>query len=258
MGLKKTPVTVKRSINLFSSWDDYSAQIDAIENYDILLQYPIINKTMFVGNGAKFTKPEYAFLTHPRFNDKYVKLMKMSTYGTPHRSDVDCDTTGNAIHQTYHLAMFEDYSHKDLSGIKLAYEFGGGFGNMAEIISKYSHCVYTIQDLKACLKMQKKYLQNTCGDGDFSFTPEPIVREYDLFVSTWALSETPLSVRERVEPIIFQSKNVLIAYAATFDEIDNCGYFNRLAEQMVNSHKIEHFNIPVMDGNHYYFFAFEN
>ena len=45
--------------------------------------------------------------------------------------------------------------------------------------------------------------------------------EKKLFIATWSLSETPISVRENIIPFIYDFENYLIAYQDKFGEVDN-------------------------------------
>jgi len=234
-------------------WDNDSQSIGSITNFNQLCRHPTILKTMFVGN-CEYIDKEYKYIvSHPRY-PFYEKLLQVHGFGNPERYFYNPITSGNTIHMVHHLARFEESTKNELDNVKECYEFGGGFGNMAEIIYKYSKSRYTIQDLSQCLVMQKEYLKNVLPNGDFIFTPEPINKSYDLFISTWALSECNLDIRDKVYGIIKSSKNILIAYAATFNEVDNIKYFKDLSER-ITTHTWNNFNIPTMDGNHFYLFG---
>jgi hypothetical protein len=235
-------------------WQNEIKSINDIHDLSELCRHPTIRKTMFVGN-CEYIDNEYKYIVSNRdFTNKWNKLLTVHGFGNPERYTFNINTSGNQIHMIHHLARFEEYINFDLSQIKTAYELGGGFGNMAEIVSKMSKVIYTIHDFKECLRIQENYLINTTPKGNFIYTDIPIIKDYDLFISTWALSECDIEFREKIIPIIQNSKFILIAYAATFNGVDNIGWFNELKKK-ITSHTWHNFLIPTMDSNHYYLFG---
>ena len=73
----------------------------------------------------------------------------------------------------------------------------------------------------------------------------------DLFISTWALSEVPLPLRRQFEPFMATAKNVLLAYQASIDGIDNIDYFESLAAS--TSHAWDIRELDHKPGNFYMF-----
>jgi len=54
-----------------------------------------------------------------------------------------------------------------------------------------------------------------------------------MFIATWSLSETLISIRDSISPIIFDFTSFLIAYQDTFGEINNINFF----AEWKNNHK---------------------
>jgi hypothetical protein len=64
-------------------------------------------------------------------------------------------------------------------------------------------------------------------------------------ISTWALSEMPLSLRERIEPILQRSdcRKILLNYQARFEGNDNRAYFTSLASRINAS--VDWMDVPI-------------
>lgn len=111
-------------------------------------------------------------------------------------------------HHLYHLLLLSqvyglpsDYSGKIL-------EYGGGFGNMARLTKEiWPDVDYTILDLPTSLELQRRYLK----DIDINLV-ESTVDKYDVFVSTWALSETDAENQKSISRHWFDAPMVMLAY----------------------------------------------
>lgn len=57
------------------------------------------------------------------------------------------------------------------------------------------------------------------------------IKQIDLFIALWSISETPISFRNEILKIINFPKFMLIANQNKFAEIDNILYFNQLKEK---------------------------
>ena len=69
-----------------------------------------------------------------------------------------------------------------------------------------------------------------------------------MFLTTWALSETPLEVRESFEGILPLFDSFLFAYQDEFDGIDNIEYFKKIKRKHRKWVDIEIEHLP---GNRY-------
>lgn len=235
-------------------WEDNIKAIGQIKDFSKLCRLPVILKTMFVGNNSYIDKEYKWLVSNEDFTNKWKRLLIVNGYGNPERYTYLPETSGNTIHMVYHLAMWEHILKMSLHDVKTVYEFGGGFGNMAEIVNRYTSAEITIHDFPECSRMQKDYLSHVAPSGIFKFVNAPVKSYYDLFISTWAISECDIPIRETVEPIMAASKYILIAYAAVFHDVNNNDYFNKLRERLT-THSWEDILIPSMDGNHRYLFG---
>lgn len=137
----------------------------------------------------------------------------------------------NTIHHLYHLSRFLD--KKDGSKVKTIIEWGGGYGNMAKLSFETFKNLnrYTIIDLPEFIVLQYIYLVSYYGEDNVR-----IVRDikdmgdginliavndsmsmsfdkHDMFISTWAITESSLFCQEFVDKNGFLNyNNLLIAY----------------------------------------------
>ena len=80
-------------------------------------------------------------------------------------------------------------------------EWGGGYGNMCKVMNMvYGNLIesYTIIDLPKFTTISERYISNVCetmNHNHFSIDDfkDKIESKYDMFLSTWALSESPSS-----------------------------------------------------------------
>lgn len=135
-------------------------------------------------------------------------------------------TSGNMIHQACHIATWENVTGKRVLDLRGVFEFGGGYGCMARLFRNLGFKgEYQIYDLPIMGALQDYYL-----DGLHIWTTDDMNDMYrfacpDLFISMWALSETPMGVRDEVAPRAVRFANVLIAYQFGFEEVVNGEYF---------------------------------
>lgn len=138
----------------------------------------------------------------------------------------------NSAHHLHHLMRFEQVTGRKIGDIGSAVEFGGGYGNMARIVENIGSCrTYSIVDLLLFSCIQYVFLSTVAGEGQVAFADGntkgnakfllyPLFRadsqmnlRGELFLSTWALSE---STRATYEWVIacdwFGASNLLLAY----------------------------------------------
>lgn len=137
----------------------------------------------------------------------------------------------NSIHHMHHLLEFERATGRKIGSMESIIEFGGGYGNMARIaqnIGSFKH--YSIIDLLLFSCIQYVFLCAVAGDGQVSFSEHPSRNARfelhpltsldsmeslhgELFLSTWALSESTRAIYDWVQARDwFGAKNLLIAY----------------------------------------------
>lgn len=161
-------------------------------------------------------------------------LLREDSVGGPLLLNTKYVTSYNSIHHLYHFIRFQESTTCVLSEVRTVVEWGGGYGNMAKLYRRLSNWAgtYVIIDTPLFSCLQWLYLSTVLGEENVNplFTAEaslherkvnllPIcflngqLSEVDLFISTWALSESSRYAQEFVaEREWFHSEHVLIAF----------------------------------------------
>jgi hypothetical protein len=139
----------------------------------------------------------------------------------------------NSVHHLYHLTRFERATGRKINSIKSVVEFGGGYGNMGRIMQNAGALeTYSIIDLLLFSCVQYVFLSTATEAGQVAFCNSPQDRQTplftlypltlmdnekglrgDMFLSTWALSESTRAAYDLVtQRDWFGASNLLIAY----------------------------------------------
>ena len=87
------------------------------------LQWDVILRTMVVGN-ADFVREELNFLKDlPDWDSRWKRAIEESLVGSPTFYDDFSSSSGNLIHQAYHLAQFERITGIDIGHASFIFEF---------------------------------------------------------------------------------------------------------------------------------------
>lgn len=185
--------------------------------------------------------------------------------GRSHRSSLI-----NSTHHLHHLMRFEQCTGKKIGNMGSVVEFGGGYGNMGRIVQNFGACSrYSIVDLLLFSCIQYVFLGTVAGkeqvafdDGsskhDAKFLFHPLFRadaqtdlQGELFISTWALSEsTPAAYKWVVNHNWFGAHNLLLAYNEHWKPWPE----NTLEESLEGSGwRVEQEAIPFLPGSFYLF-----
>ncbi len=142
------------------------------------------------------------------------------------------DTIINSVNHLHHLMQFERVTKRKIGSISSIVEFGGGYGNLTRIANNVGyHNDYYIIDLLLMSCIQYVFLCTVFGKERISFYRDESIRSSkivlyplsnfdimknlhgELFISTWALSESPRIVYESVvNRDWFDAKGLLLAY----------------------------------------------
>lgn len=259
-------------------WDSFSSELVAslknspVENF---LRWNVISKTMFVSN-ADYLLPELKFLKQRAQRRPLLsECLTEDSFGHPPPYLFYPKSSGNRIHHTYHVAMYEEVTGKDIKGFDLVFEFGGGYGSMCRVFHKLGFLgKYVIFDLPAFSAIQRFYLRSVgvpVLDADsFAKARQGVLllssleelmailsshpESKKLFLATWSLSETPLAMRDALKPLLAGFDSNLIAFQHRFEEIDNLDYFQRHTSER-GQLAWKQFNIPSFKGGHSYLFS---
>lgn len=256
------------------SWESFNAKFE-----EVFLPYPpfsflndpLIIETMFVTVGGDWMEKEILFLEQ-KISSRDLKLFLQEDYvGTPLLLNSKYLTSHTSIHHLYHLMKFIDKTQCDLSNIKTVIEWGGGYGNMAKIFSrlKANPSTYIIIDTPLFSCIQWLYLSSVLGEKNVKLlqTPEDRIDagkinllplcflnhqklKADLFISTWALSESSQFSQDYVkDQHWFEADHLLLAYQDSSIDFPNA---ERIKEITTDTGAIIE-DIEFLPGNHYAF-----
>lgn len=198
------------------------------------LRIQTINDTMFVGAGGKWMQIELKFLKK-KISKTDLKEMLMEDYvGKPRLLSLKYFTSHNSIHQLYHIIRFLKKTNCNLQEVNTIIVWGGGYGNLAKIFWRFckKRKNYIIIDLPLMSCIQWLYLSSIFGEKNvnliqnssnliqsekINLLPICFIDKYelvaDLFISTWALTESSRYSQEYVLKLNwFDSKHFLLAY----------------------------------------------
>lgn len=194
---------------------------DKLENF---LRWSTVEKTMFVGD-VDFVHREYDQLAAAWKYTRLVEIIKEPKIGDPKM--LYGWTSGNLIHQLYHLKQWLDRSQLDISQLSTIFEFGAGYGATALICRRLGfNGQYYIEDLPELRQIQGYYLYNTVGLDDIAWR---VPKRCDLFIALHSLGEMPVEDREALLSQV-KADNYLFASSYEFEGVDNQAWFKALAE----------------------------
>ena len=191
------------------------------------LTWDVVTGSMFVGN-RPFIDSELSYLmSRPDWKQVWEDILEEDYAGGPKPYKGYRQSSGNRIHQAYHLARFEQETGLAVSRFPLIVEFGGGYGSLCRLIHKLGFKgQYIIFDLPEFVALQKFYLGSLAmplieakdvasgrrgilctSDLDLLGSVTPQEAQTGLFIATWSLSETAAAFREQI---------------VTLPAIDNC------------------------------------
>lgn len=238
------------------------------------LRWDVVTGSMFVGNRA-YIDHELAYLMQrPDWKSVWEGVIQEDPAGDPKPYKRYKRSSGNRIHQAYHLCRFQAEMGLPVSRFPLIVEFGGGYGSLCRLVHKLGfRGRYILFDLPEFSALQKYYLGSlnmplvergapASGKPGILCTSDPdligsVTRQQaqsGLFVATWSLSETELAFRKRFMtlPAVDAAGAFLIAYQRDFGGIDNPRFFDvwRETKPAVRWVRSE---IAHMPGNYYLF-----
>lgn len=226
-----------------TQWDNYRQSLRqhlANDNLDDFLQWSTIQATMFVGN-APYVEPEFLELTqndYPiRLDNRISQVLTEVATGNP---TLLWDwTSGNLIHQAYHLKQWLDRTKQDITQIQSIVEIGAGYGAMCLILRRLGFTgLYVIYDLPELVTIQQYYLSKTIGVENILWV-EPLANglataslSCDLLIASHSLSEMPITERERLLSQV-ATKEYLFASSYEYEGVDNAAWFQQFAGSTV-------------------------
>jgi hypothetical protein len=237
------------------------------------LQISFIQKMFFVHNRFFLL----AYLNELKRSKNWFfwkKLIIEEKIGNPVRYFLYPKSSGNKIFQIYHIKKYTDFLKTSLKGFDVIFEFGGGYGNLANTFQKINkNCKYIIFDTPEVNLLQYYYLKKNNVNvsfydikiknkillihnlKNFKKLADKFKNKKILFIANWSLSETPLSFRKKIFPIINLFDFQLISYQSKFEDINNIKYFKIFNENNILKKRNSKI-IPITKlKNNYYLFS---
>ena len=272
--IKKNKLSEKNKLDTHQIFSNKILNI--IQNKDLLnfLQKGYIQQMFFIHNRL-FILIELIELKFHKKWSYWRNLIEENNIGNPVRYFLYPKSSGNKIHQVYHLKKYYDYANIDYQKFKNIIEFGGGYGNMATIFKKINKSSnYIIFDTKEVTLLQYYYLKRNGLDVSLNRNNKSRVKlisnisilkqivnktpnkEKNLFIANWSFSEIPLQFRKKLFFIFKKYRYHLFSFQHYFEKIDNLKYFNSLKNKNLKkniSAKIIKLNSKK---NNYYMFTY--
>ncbi|HEX8912733.1 MAG TPA: hypothetical protein VF796_10275 [Humisphaera sp.] len=201
------------------------------------LSWEVIRQTMFVDD-APYVRAELSALrAEPDWAARWEPAVREDAVGAPPPCPAYRRSSGNLIHHAYHLSQFERATGWRIGSVGSVLEFGGGYGSLCRLAQNLGFAGrYTILDVPEFSALQRYFLSSrpaAAGGARVECVtdvdrlgaaaaagPAPV-----LFVATWSVSETPLSVRGPVLDRVAGADAFLIGYQHRFGEVDNVAFF---------------------------------
>jgi len=236
------------------------------------LQWDVVSQTMFVFY-ALYISTELNYLRHRSdWNTRWRSAIKESPVGHPVPCIFYPTSSSNLIHHAYHVAQFEDRTKSQVQNMDIVFEFGGGYGSMCRLFYNLGfRGKYIIFDLPLFSALQRYFLKTlglpvlpvtefaksrtgiACVSDIQQLTTlltDHIETRNKMFIATWSISESPISIRNSILPLTAEFQSFLITYQEGFGEVNNIKFFDEWKETrrnvVWNNWQIEH--IP---GNSY-------
>jgi hypothetical protein len=241
------------------------------------LRWDVVRASMFVTH-PRYIQRELSFLRRQPigtadWNSRWRQAIEESQQGHPLPYPFYPRSSGNLIHHAYHLAQFEQRMHVPVQDMECVIEFGGGYGSMCRLFHRLGFKgTYIIFDLPPFSALQKFFLKSVgisvqethplasrpngviCMS-DFAdlkvVLSEHVHKKNSMFISIWAISETPMHTRDSFLPLIAMVDFFLIAYAYCFGEMDNIRYFTGWQKRFENQVIWQNWEIEHLPGSSY-------
>jgi hypothetical protein len=210
-------------------------------------RWPPIASTMVNNSSPTIVAAYLALRGSAEWREVWRPLLRHPRYGHP--PAFLPYPLGNPITVMHagHLHYFRKAMGQCFLGVDCVVDLGAGYGSMCRIASRLGfHGSYLIFDQPPMLALQRYFLALNGIDSSYGEGSAQVSLYSDLdelrkhlnhggfrriaVMSTWALSEMPLTLRAEIEPVLDTDKCVVVlfAYQAEFEGIDNCEYFDSL------------------------------
>ena len=199
----------------------------------LFLRHPLIEHTMYTPyNLFDRYAHQLAFIDSELGSEETNRLLNDEPdLGAPaiysYRDGLEC--SGNSIQMLYHLVYWQYQTGRKIEELESVLEWGGGYGSLCRLALKINPDLeYTIIDTSVFSELQDWYLSSVglpqvrCATLDQVDLDQ---ENYDLFLSTWALSESPRDIMELVASRagVALAPHVFVAYQVSQEKFESAG-----------------------------------
>jgi hypothetical protein len=255
------------------SWKSFNSSLEKsllpTPTYSFLRD-PVISSTMVITKGGRVMRQELTWLEHHFNAETLKKILREDPIGHPFIANWRYRTSHNTIHHAHHLGRFLASTGMNTQDIGHIVEWGGGYGNLAKLYGRLSQKPHqwTIIDTPLMCVVQWLCLNSVLGPDRVHLITSPDEElqtsgitiipvqwfdrydlKADLFVSTWAISESPKHLQDAVASHWFGARHLLIGYQDSHPAFPDAGHIGELARH--SGATIE--DLPLMLGQHYAF-----
>lgn len=254
-----------------SQWEENIREVESyfLDRFDMsFMAHPRVDGTMVFTNGAAH-EAEWPFVEAWRSPDTVRRYLGIGMNDHFLAGKLGTATLINSAHQLYHLARFERFRGERIEQVRSVVEFGGGYGNLARLCRNFEGLSrYTIVDLPLFSCIQYVFLSTVLGpecvrlvteagtaaaEGSVDLVPINLLpdlrRDGELFVSTWALSESPPAAYDLVrERDWFGAREILLAFHEEWKPWNTEVMIEGLRKRLG---RVETVPIPFLPGSHY-------
>lgn len=207
--------------NKHDKWKTIQAALNEVE-LKYFKEHPVVRKWLLSTSEIQIEEiKKDIYNLSPELYSKYVKDIQENSIGSKYPSHKISKKT---LVQMYYIVRCLSYFNLDK--FESVSEIGGGYGNLAYECVKLNLCNhYDIFDIKNVIEIQNYYLNRSLKDYDFekitlhNIDDEGFVNNTsNLSISTFALTEMPISVqKEYIEKVLKNSNYLYVVGQKFFD-----------------------------------------
>jgi hypothetical protein len=269
---KKIQQENKKKLNTHKIFSDKILNLIIKNKLLNFLQLSFIQQMFFIHNRL-FIFFELLELYKDKNWEIWRKIIKENEVGNPVRFFLYPRSSGNKIHQAYHLKKFTQETSVDLKKFINIIEFGGGYGNMANMLTSINKKInYIIFDTKEVGLLQYYYLKRLNLDvgigikkrakiiliSEITDLKKKLSRmntKNSLFIANWSLSEVPMQIRDEVFFVFKKIDYQIISYQKQFEKINNLPYFQKINRYNLIKNRVSKIIKMKHKKNNFYLFS---
>jgi len=219
----------EQAVNYLKSQYNFFKNLSSFRGWDSVVRIPLYEVHCYKGY------LDYAREIYNSLKGDTLETWKFSMYHSPqgYLSDIfrfndhkislfDIITNPYNIKSNHHYFKYQSLTGKNILKFDYIVELGGGCGDFAKFILNMGYKnEYTIIDIPEIIPFQKYNLSGY----NVNFTSSPVnYKPNTLFISTWGISECPLSWRKEILDKL-SPESYLITYQSFFEDMSNETYF---------------------------------